>query len=455
MMLGSEAVRALQEAREAMGGGAGHGTGFQDSVVVESPLPGGVADVVRFFFSVPQWIQIGGAILGAAVAVYLLVFLWRRRDRIFRWIRTRPGPVRVGMAVAALLVVAAGVGAGTISWDYIQHDNDFCTGCHVMGSSYQAFTASEHADLECHDCHRQSIFASTRQLAMWVAERPQDIGTHAHIPDAICQECHATGESEKWTYIEQTAGHRVHFETDDPALDSVACLTCHAPEVHEFSPIDETCSQAGCHDEMEVRLGAMAEQTSMHCAACHEFTAEVAALATTDSAAGSLVPGFENCTGCHEMRDMLVDFDPEREPHDARCGMCHDAHEQTEVAEAAGTCAECHDDWRNEPFHVGAAHGDAGSQCVLCHEPHAARVDASDCAACHERIADDPEAPANVRQRLRSAEPFDTAAALRETRAPERLRSDTVDVPAGSADGGALPSAVGLLAATGDPRADV
>ncbi len=34
----------------------------QDSIVVESPLPGGVAAFVRFLFNVPQWIQIIGAI---------------------------------------------------------------------------------------------------------------------------------------------------------------------------------------------------------------------------------------------------------------------------------------------------------------------------------------------------------------------------------------------------------
>ena len=341
-----------------------------------------------------------------------------------------------------------------MSWNYIQHDNAFCTGCHVMGPSFQAFTASEHSELECHDCHRQSIFASTRQLVMWVAERPEDIGTHAHIPDAICQECHATNESETWTYVEQTAGHRVHFEMEDPALDSVACLTCHAPEVHEFVPIDQTCSQAGCHEDMDITLGRMADQTSLHCATCHEFTADVAALATTDSAASALTPAFDGCTGCHEMREMLADFDPEIEPHDARCGVCHDVHEQTEATDAASTCAECHDDWRNEPFHVGEAHADAGSQCVLCHEPHASKVDASDCAACHRRIASDPEVPAPMRQRLRSAQPFDTAAALRETRAPEPVRDDSEPDVVSSVHP-EMPASIGLLASAGDPRTDL
>jgi hypothetical protein len=437
---------------------AAHGIGFQDSIRVESPLPGGVADVVRFFFHVPQWVQIGGLVLAAVLALFLAVQLWRRRQRIIEWLRTRSRPLRLSLAAAALLVVAVVVGAGTVSWNYIQYDNGFCTGCHVMGPSFQAFTASEHADLLCHDCHQQSIFASSRQLVMWVGERPEEIGSHADIPDAICQTCHATGESETWEHVEATAGHRVHLESDDPELDDVSCLTCHGAEVHEFSPVDRTCAQAGCHEDMDVKLGGMANQTSLHCAACHEFTADVAALATTDSAASTLVPSFDGCTGCHEMQRLLADFEPEREPHGARCGVCHNAHEQTEAADAAQTCAECHDDWRNEPFHVGTAHEDAAPQCVQCHEPHAARVDASDCATCHRRIADAPETSPALRRRLRAAQPFDTAAALQQTRAPEPAELHRPVPDASPEIGGARLRSLGTLgtlASTGDAARDV
>jgi hypothetical protein len=448
-----DTAAVLQEAGAAFQDTAAtHGIGFQDSVRVESPLPGGVAEVVRFFFHVPRWIQIGGVILGAAVALLLVVLLWRRRRRILGWLRTRSRPVGIGLAALALLVVVAAVGAGTVSWDYMQHDNGFCTGCHVMGPSFQAFTASEHADQLCHDCHQQSIFASARQLVMWVGERPDEIGSHAVIPDAICQTCHATGESEKWEHIEATAGHRVHFESDDPELADVSCLTCHAAEVHEFAPVDRTCAQAGCHEDMDVKLGGMANQTSLHCAACHEFTADVTALATTDSAASTLGPSFEGCTGSHEMQQVLLDFEPEREPHGARCGVCHNAHEQTAAADAAETCAECHDDWRDEPFHVGTVHQDAASQCVMCHEPHAARVDASDCAGCHGRVAADPETAPALRRRLRAAQPFDTAAALRQTRAPvPDRRTHEPSLETLSRLGPSPIHSIGTMASTADP----
>ena len=60
----------------------------------QAPLPGGVATVLRFLFQVPQWIQIGGAVLALVVAAVLVVALWRRRLPIFTWIRTRSGRSR-------------------------------------------------------------------------------------------------------------------------------------------------------------------------------------------------------------------------------------------------------------------------------------------------------------------------------------------------------------------------
>lgn len=424
--------------------------GAIDSVRVESPLPGGVAEVVRFFFHVPQWVQIGGIVLAAVIGLWLVVVLWKRRERIMHWMRARSRAIQLATAAGVVVLVALAVTAGTIGWNYIQHDNGFCTGCHIMGPAYEAFTVSEHSDLQCHDCHQQSIWASSRQLIMWVGERPDEIGSHADIPNSICENCHDTGESETWEHIEATAGHRVHLESDDSDLADVTCLTCHAPDVHQFSPVNATCAQAGCHEDMEVTLGGMADQTSLHCAVCHEFTVDVAALATQDSAASSLVPNFARCTSCHQMAEMLADFEPEKEPHGARCGVCHDAHKQTLAGDAAETCAECHDDWGSEPFHVGRDHGNTAPDCTLCHVPHSAKVDASDCAGCHARVVGNPEAPAAVRRRLRRTAPFDTAAALRESRA-----SPPRPTPGPSREHEPLPRSLGTLASAADPNVDL
>jgi hypothetical protein len=386
-----------------------------DSVVVDSPLPGGVAEVVRFLLNtVPTWVQLGGIVVGAIVAVVLARFLLLRRREIVGWVTTRERGVKAVLAVGAIAVVGTAAVMGKATWDYTQHSNDFCTGCHVMKPAFQRYVAhaSKHDTLSCHSCHTQSMFASARQLYLWVAERPQEIGEHAKVQNAVCESCHATADTAKWQRVKTTAGHRVHLESDSSSLQGLQCVKCHGVEVHRFVPADETCGQSECHTaaSTKVVLGKMAGQTMLHCSGCHGFTDEVVLLATRDSAAGVLRPGSAQCLGCHEMQLVLPDFDPARDPHGGKCGTCHNPHQDSLPSAARETCAECHDDWREEPFHVGASHRRVGPQCALCHQAHSARVDASECEGCH--LA--------VRGRGRLAPPvrFDTSAALRRSGVP-------------------------------------
>ncbi|HET9424890.1 MAG TPA: hypothetical protein VFO55_05915 [Gemmatimonadaceae bacterium] len=384
-----------------------------DSVAVHSPLPGGVAQVVRFLLNtVPSGVQIAGVFIAAAVALAVIVLLIRRRQAIRLWLATRTPVVRVALiAVAVLLLTAAG-GMGAATWNYTQHSNDFCTGCHVMNPAFQEFSSdrNRHADLSCHDCHQQPLSASIRQLYLWVAERPEVIGEHAKVPNEVCARCHVTADTAGWQRVAATAGHRVHLESDSSALKGLQCVSCHGVEVHRFKPVTETCGTSGCHktEETGIVLGKMAGQTVRHCTTCHIFTADVPALATRDSAAGTLVPGVTQCLGCHEMKRVLGDFDPRRDPHGGKCGTCHNPHTQKTPAAAAKTCASCHDKWREEPFHMGASHRNVAEQCITCHVPHRAQADASDCESCHRSVRE--------RGSLRPPLPFDTTAALRRGR---------------------------------------
>jgi hypothetical protein len=372
-----------------------------------------VAAVLRFFFNLPPWIQIGGFFIGLGVAAWLLVYLWRRRQIIKTWVVTRQRGVKIALLAGTAVFVLGAAGFGAVSWNYMQHDNAFCTGCHIMKGPFQRFAGSKHDSLSCHNCHQQSIFASTRQLYLWVADRPEKISMHSKVPTRVCAACHVQGnrEKEKWKRIATTAGHRVHLESDSSALKDVQCTTCHGLEVHRFVPVDSTCGQSGCHIGTEIRLGKMAGQTGFHCIACHQFTADVPLLATRDSAAGTLRPGAHECLGCHEMRAKLADFDPARDPHRQTCGMCHNPHEQTRPADALKSCASagCHSDWRDEPFHTGAPHRGVAQRCTLCHQPHGAKVDASDCAGCHAAVKD------RSRGRVHPPQAFDTTGALRRT----------------------------------------
>src|SRR5581483_5299722 len=100
---------------------------------------------------------------------------------------------------------------------------------------------------------------------------------------------------EKWQRIATTAGHRTHLESDSAALKGIQCVTCHGYEVHRFVPVDSTCAQAGCHSNIRIKLANMRNQTDLHCVMCHRFTADVPALASYDSAKGTLVPGRQQC----------------------------------------------------------------------------------------------------------------------------------------------------------------
>jgi hypothetical protein len=385
---------------------------LQQVAIGKPPLPGGVAAGLRFFFNLPQWFQIAGFLVGVVVAAVVLLLLWRRRATIVRWVVTRPRGVKIGLASVAAAAVVGFATFGLVGFTYMQHNNGFCTGCHVMNVPFQHFTGSKHDSLSCHACHQQSMFANMRQLYLWVAERPAEIGKHAKVPTRVCANCHVRGDAkETWQRIASTAGHRTHLESDSSALKNVQCVTCHGLEVHRFLPVDSTCAQSGCHVSVEIKLAKMRGQTALHCVMCHRFTAEVPALATRDSARGTLVPAMKQCFSCHEMQRALAEFDPARDPHRATCGMCHNPHKQTTPAEAAQTCtsAKCHADWRSDPFHVGANHRAVATHCTLCHQPHQARVDASDCAGCHTAVK---QRRAGGR-RLNPPLPFDTLKALR------------------------------------------
>jgi hypothetical protein len=388
-----------------------------DSVRVESPLPGGVADVVRFLLSsVPPWIQIGGVVLAVVFGVAILWWMISRRRAIADWLTTRSTAVKVTLAVAAIVTVAVAGVAGATTWNYTQHSNDFCTGCHVMDRAVERMTGgeSEHAKLSCHSCHQQSLAASAWQLYVWVAERPEKIEKHANVPNGVCENCHVTKDTAAWQRIASTAGHRVHLESDSSVLKNIKCVECHGTELHQFEPVNQTCGKSGCHDPKEtgIAIAKMAGQTVRHCTVCHEFTAAVPALATRDSASGTLVPGAPQCLGCHQMRTILADFNEAKDPHGGKCGTCHNPHTQKNAMAAANSCATagCHSNWRDNPFHVGASHRRVASQCLTCHVPHAAKVDASQCQGCHVSV--------RSRGKLQPPLPFDTTQALRRTEVP-------------------------------------
>lgn len=393
----------------------GAAAGAVRDTLTQAPLPGGLASVFRFLFQVPQWIQIGGALLGAAATLAFVWMLWRRRRVIGAWLRGRTRQVQIALVMIAVVVVTAGTMTGARTWDYMQHNNGFCTGCHIMEKPFRRFSAGagRHEDLKCHDCHQQSIWASTRQMYLWVAERPEKIGVHAPVPNVRCRSCHEQGGKEKWQHALRLAGHKVHFESDSSALRGLACVQCHGAEVHRFVPSAQTCTQSGCHEKQVVRLAGMAKLPEINCVTCHRFTTELPGLASRDSAVGAMVPQQEQCLSCHQMQGRMKGFEVSRDPHKGSCGSCHDVHAHTTPADAKTSCKTCHADLARSAFHQGENHRRVLESCTTCHVPHQASVDASDCVSCHSAV--------RKRGLFKPPMPFDTNAVQRTRVIPARL----------------------------------
>ena len=409
----------------------GHGE-VLDSTVDHTLLPDAITPIVQWIFQKPPWLMWTGAIIAAVLALGALWWLRGHIKAVARFLTTRSGPVKAVLLGTALLLVVGTVAAGMKSYDFMMNDKRMCNGCHVFVPSGQVIERPDtgdytlvnklegkHDTLNCHACHAFNARKEAVKMVLWMSGvRDSTIPKHGTVPRNVCEQCHKQGEAkETWQAIAKTAGHRTHLESDSSALQGkVECLTCHARSAHRFAPVDSTCSQQGCHltQDVNIRLGAMAKQTGLHCMVCHKFTRVVPGLATFDSAKGALVPGSKQCFSCHAMRERLADFNPERDPHGGTCGMCHNPHENVKPKDALKSCADagCHADWKKVDFHEGKAHRKIATRCEACHAPHAARVDASDCVGCHE------SAKARAAQRKQPPLPFDTLKALQRTSGP-------------------------------------
>ena len=298
----------------------------------------------------------------------------------------------LGLVVAAAVVVVVGVPAAGFytyqTYDYIQHDNDFCMSCHLMEGPFEAFNRSEHRGLGCKACHQPTLMGRSQMALTQVIQQPEEIEEHAHVPDELCTACHVDGDPDEWRLIQNSAGHRVHLESTDETLADVQCVSCHSTSIHEFSSKDESCATADCHTESEIHLGRMAE-FEIGCGACHSFRAPVSDEADVIAAAEELHPTGDECLSCHVMRSM-VDL-PEDDPHEEICADCHNPHTQEVAEDASAGCSVggCHDAAADESeFHVGLL-PEALDDCSSCHVAHDFSADGSDCRACHGDMSDE------------------------------------------------------------------
>jgi nitrate/TMAO reductase-like tetraheme cytochrome c subunit len=328
--------------------------------------------------------------------------LARLPERLAEWAGNLSAPA-LG-AVGVLLM--AGVGAGGYyayrTYDYVQHDNDFCVSCHLMQEPANLFAASAHAGLGCKACHQPTLVTRTQMALTQILENPEEIAAHAEVPNELCANCHIQGDPARWRLVANSAGHKAHLESDDPKLQGLQCVECHATSLHEFAPVDRTCAQAGCHEDKKILLAGMSNLT-IHCSACHNFLAPVrpaqaqAAGAAPGGVESALLPDRDECLSCHAMRSLVKM--PEPDPHQGVCASCHNPHEQRTPQEAMQSCTDagCHTQAAElSPMHKGMQPG-VLEACTYCHKAHDFKVDGTRCLDCHQDL--DRQDPA-IRPRL-------------------------------------------------------
>jgi hypothetical protein len=396
----------LQQGPEAhYGGGAASGT---TAGAVSDPT----AQLFRFLLStVPQWVQIAGILIGGPVALIITWQVWKNRRDLWAWFLGRSRAYKLAIAGTGGFVVLVVGFVGVYNYNYVMHKNDFCQSCHLMDTAWNRFQVSAHKDLQCHACHRQPLWVSSKELFWWVYERRMAVPVHDKVPTAVCAECHLrTGTDSARTNVLRTAGHALHLQSDSSALKNVQCVTCHGRDFHMFRPNNATCSQAGCHTNMRVKLGAMSNARFLHCTTCHGFRAPVPQGQTVAEAKGTLVPRELNCTACHQMSQQVLKWDLASDPHKASCGSCHNPHTQDQPRDAFKSCAtaQCHASADTlTAFHRGlGSHG--LDNCGACHQAHSWKVNGTDCLACHKTIYQNR--PAAARRSGTSAAPIVPAA---------------------------------------------
>lgn len=318
----------------------------------------------------------------------------RRLFKPIYWLKEgMPLKGKIIIAVLALIIL---IGGGYIAfrfYDFTQNNPKFCISCHLMKPAFAAWEQSEHAGINCHECHHLSIPEQNKLLINFVLYRPTSVPPrHGKIivPWKYCIKCHWE-KDERYPNAPSIAKSRYHAK--HVFMEQVECSKCHGYIVHRFLPEEKFCKN--CHQDREVHGGMEA----LACINCH-----------TDRTV-DLKPGRNKCLFCHStdegIRKKLIEdgtidvkyFTPTKEtiarakkihvPKDAPmqfyCYECHKPH--TKVKPDAGDCLRCH---QNIPF-VGKHGGHLemlGKNCMSCHKPHSWRVSAEQakttCTQCHE-----------------------------------------------------------------------
>jgi nitrate reductase cytochrome c-type subunit len=312
-----------------------------------------------------------------------------------RWIKE--GVPLKGKIIIAILLLFIIIGSSIVAfkfYDFTQNNPKFCVSCHLMEPAFEAWQKSEHAALNCHDCHHLSIQEQNRLLINFILYRPASVPERhgkVIVPWKFCMQCHWE-KNEK--YQNAPMINRSRYHAKHVFMEKIECSKCHGYRVHKFTVEERYCMT--CHKEREVHGTGMEK---LACLNCH-----------TDRTK-DLKPGRKKCLFCHgdkSIREELIadgtidvkHFQPSpgtikkaikvNVPADAPmqfyCYECHKPH--AKVRPDWGDClTKCHSDELyvgKHEMHVKTM----GMKCTECHKPHAWRVSEAqakkDCIKCHE-----------------------------------------------------------------------
>ena len=302
-------------------------------------------------------------------------------------------------AVIAILILVSIIGASLTAYstyNFTQNDPSFCNSCHIMNESFDAWKQSEHADINCHECHHLSIVELNALMVSAFIKRTEEVPVRygkVIVPWKYCVSCHWE-DNEKYPEVTKINNSRLHAK--HYFMEKIECSKCHGYRLHKFNLEERFC--INCHKSKVVHGKGMG---GLACLNCHTDR-------TTD-----MMPGPNKCLFCHgdsSVRERLIldgtidvkYFQPSEAlineatkierlanaPMQFFCYECHHPHEQ--VRPDYGTCISCHPrivDLGKHKLHIQSV----GLDCIECHKPHVWRVTNKEakklCAECHDYIA--------------------------------------------------------------------
>jgi len=293
--------------------------------------------------------------------------------------------------------------------NYFENDPNACFACHVHDDANKQWARSEHAGINCHECHHSSKkdqvvqmyrFAFLGQRA--VAPRHGEI----IVPRTLCLRCHWERD-DKFPNAPDIGRSRYHAK--HVFNEKIECTKCHGYRTHKFTMEERYCLT--CHEDKELRPHEETTQAvtkkgteaclpmgTLPCFNCHTDRTE------------NLLPGRKKCLFClgdESVRKELISdgtidvkhFQPKPEtirkaikitgPAGAamqfNCYECHNPH--IKARPDWNTCVtKCHSTVRDIGKHE--LHLQLDLTCKSCHKPHYWKVSAEqakkECITCHE-----------------------------------------------------------------------